>query len=339
MQKLEHKSNGNPRPSKFLEGSMNDRISKKPPSPYLGENEVMDEYGASQSTSTRASVDTGTIYDAGIESNKTSTVSQFGRRLANAIKPVSAWRIFNAKWKEKENKSPDPELAARRELQRKAEEKYAELKRSGFRGTQGTAKLSTTDVTPPLSGELTDSSRPTSFRDSAIDLEEYRISVDHSQNPRLSVESQGLMPAPNVPLVGRSLSPMPNTSGRRSSLNLRTPSFQTLKKATSQIQLPSAKRLSAQPDTSESLLQVRKSPSKKDLAKQQKLSKRVSNLESQLETARRELELSLSNAPSAEPVKKSARKAFTPGALPSLPSERILKAHVDEDDVENDKLG
>lgn len=136
------------------------------------------------------------------------------------------------------------------------------------------------------------------------------------------------MPAPNVPLVSTSFSPMPSTSGRRSSLTLRTPSFQTLKKATSHIQLPSVKRHSVPSDISDSSQQIKKQPSKKDLVKQQKLVKRVSNLETQLESARRELEMALASTPAAEAVEKPGRKAFKPGALPSLPSERILNARV-----------
>ena len=141
------------------------------------------------------------------------------------------------------------------------------------------------------------------------------------------------MPAPNVPLVSRAISPMPTTTGRRSSLALRTPSFQTLKKATSHIQLPSVKRHSTQSEASDSSQQVKKQPSKKDLAKQQKLVKRVSNLENQLETARHELELALASAPANGHVEQPAKKAFKPGALPSLPSERILNAHVNEQEV------
>lgn len=147
------------------------------------------------------------------------------------------------------------------------------------------------------------------------------------------------MPAPIVPLISRSNSPLPGTSGRRSSLTLRTPSFQTLKKATSHIQLPSVKRHSVQSDISDSSQQIKKQPSKKDLAKQQKLVKRVSNLETKLDTARRELETALASTPAAEAVEKPARKAFKPGALPSLPSERILNAHVAEKNFDDGDTG
>ena len=317
-------SNSTPRPSKFLEGSMNDRTSKKPPSPYLGDERVMEQYTASQAMSNRESVDTTTMYDAGIESSKPSGMYRFGKAIANAFNP-SAWRGINGIWKEKEKSTSDPSKTILQERGEKAQKAYAELKKSGFKGTQGASKPNLTgDIRAPRYESGQDSRAP-SFRDSAVDLDEYRSSTDNKE----ANEEQSMV-APNVPLVSRSTSPMPSTSGRRSSLTLRTPSFQTLKKATSHLQLPSVKRHSAQSDTSGSSQQIHKQPSKKDLAKQQRLSKRVSDLETQLDIARRKLEDALEAAPPIEPVEKPIRKPFQPGALPSLPSERILNAHVDD---------
>lgn len=136
-------SNSTPRPSKFLEGSMNDRASKKPPSPYLGEESTMEQYAATQTVSTRPSVDTNTFYDAGIESNKTSGVYRFGKAIASAFNP-STWRSFNGIWKEKEKPAVDPGKALMDERQARAQKAYAELKKSGFKGTQGSSRLSTT---------------------------------------------------------------------------------------------------------------------------------------------------------------------------------------------------
>ena len=180
-------------------------------------------------------------------------------------------------------------------------------------------------------------SRPISFNDSAIDIDDYRSSMDHKESHGSAQDE--VMPAPNIPYVDRSISPMPGASGRRSSLNLRTPSFQTLKKATSHIQLPSVMRLSTPLEASDVSQQVKKQPSKKDLAKQQKLVKRVSNLESQLEAARQELEQSLASTPATKPVGKTTRKTFIPGALPSLPSERLLNAHVNQPGVDENNIG
>ena len=139
-------SNSAPRPSKFLEGSMNDRVSNKPPSPYLGEQNALEQYAAVQPASTRMSVDTDTFYDAGIESNKPSGMYRFGKAakaLASAFNP-SAWRGINSLFKEKEKHTLDPGKALMDERQEKARKAYDELKKTGFKGTQGSARLSMT---------------------------------------------------------------------------------------------------------------------------------------------------------------------------------------------------
>ncbi|KAL8792227.1 MAG: hypothetical protein Q9195_005183 [Heterodermia aff. obscurata] len=331
-------SNSAPRPSKFLEGSMRDRVSNKPPSPYLGEENTTDRYAAAQSASTRVSVDTDTFYDAGIEANKPSGMYRFGKALASAFNP-SAWRGINNLWKEKEKHTLDPGKALMEERQEKARKAYAELKKTGFKGTQGSSRLSMTGDVPTFRYDNPSSqdSRPISFNDSAIDVDDRRSSIDHKESHPSSRDE--IMPGPNIPFVDRSISPSRTRSGRRSSLNLRTPSFQSLKKATSHIQLPSAKRNSTASEVGDVSQQVKKQPSKKDLAKQQKLVKRVSNLESKLETARQELEQSLASTPATKPVGRPTKKAFQPGALPSLPSERLLNAHVSEQGVGEDDIG
>jgi hypothetical protein len=81
---------------------------------------------------------------------------------------------------------------------------------------------------------------------------------------------------------------------------------------------------------------LKRSTSRFDLKKQQKLSKRVSDLEAKLSTARRELDEALIEAtPNPKlnnkyerftPQSTLKRPRFVPGQLPSLPSERILMA-------------
>lgn len=138
-----HGSDSAPRPSKFLEGSMNDRVSNKPPSPYLGEEKALDQYAAVQPASTRMSVDTDTFYDAGIESNKPSGMYRFGKALTSVFNP-SAWRGINSLFKEKEKHTLDPGKALMDERQEKARKAYDELKKTGFKGTQGSSRLSMT---------------------------------------------------------------------------------------------------------------------------------------------------------------------------------------------------
>ena len=334
-------SDQTPRQSKFLEGSMNDKASQKPPSMYTGEDEAMEEYMAGPSTSQpsaiRPSQETNTFYDAGIEQEKPSTMYRFGRALANVFNPVSVW---TGRWKSKEPQI-DPQQTILQERQAKAQRVYAELKRSGFKGTQGATTTLMAGHVPSMQYDVAPpSSQTTSFWDSAIDVEDYPLSVENKEDKQMNDPDGGIMPAPSVPLVPRSVSPMPSASGRRSSLNLRTPTLSAIKRVSSHLQLPSAKRHSAQ----ESILsvtdsvdsgtygqQIKKQPSKKDLLKQQKLYKKVSNLETKLEVARRELEAAQGITPEATVLPTTVRpKAFTPGALPSLPSERILKDHIRE---------
>lgn len=141
------------------------------------------------------------------------------------------------------------------------------------------------------------------------------------------------------------------TSPRKSSLHFRKPSLQTIKKVKSQIQLPTNKHYTeaavspsrdfdAPKAANEGERSPRKQPSKRDIAKQQRLSKKVSDLEVQLEIARRNLKLSIHKDfvdSNGSPKKggstvysQNVQKPFYPDALPSLPSERLLNEHISE---------
>ena len=325
-------SDKGPRPSKFIEGSMNDRVSKMPPSLYTGQEEALESYMGevtpSQVSTIPASADPVSLYDAGIETARPSTMYRFGKAIANAFNPVSAWKGF---WRDREEPK-DPQQKLLQDRQAKAEKAYADLKRSGFKGTKPAPSTFLPAATPVIQYDTAPStSQPASFRDSAIDVDELRPSGESNRDSR-TVED--VMPAPSVPFTRRSVSPMPNTNGRRSSLTLPTP-LKTLKRVGSHLQLPSSKRNSAQESilsTTESVnsdATVRKQPSKKDLLKQQRLHKKVSNLEMQLEAARRELEEAQGLVSESPVAPLTTRKTFTPGALPSLPSERLLKDPVD----------
>lgn len=312
---------------------MNDKISRRPPSLYTREEEAMEQYAHAQEQDTD---DKDMICDAGIETNKPTGVYRFGKALANAFKPFSGWQGM---WKEKEKeRSTSPEKNILQERQVKAAEAYAELKKSGYKGTQ---KLPTgrqsLDI-PGIKYENTENHRP-SFRDSGIDMDEQSPSSQWESSDQLKGLTEALL-APS-PVAHRSVSPFSATSSRRkSSLQLRKPSFQSLKKVKSQIHLSPGKRHSETPamPSIETTLGIqpialspppgpglRREPSKKDIAKQYRLSKKVSDLENKLETARRELELSISTAPPVPDLPSHVQRTpFKPGALPSLPSERNM---------------
>ena len=318
------------RPSKFLEGSMNDKISQRPPAIFTGDEDAMERYVRSQAG------DEGQVnvsYDAGIDSSRSSGMYRFGKAIASSFNPSSIWQGINGIWKEKETKT-NPEKQVLQERQAKA---YAELKKSGYKGTQtGFVRRRSEDI-PTIRPEEIGSPQQQPFRDSAIDVGSYRSSTDRKDSNLSSTSVDTLKVPQTRTSKGRSPSPFSETGSRKSSLHFRKPSLQSLKKAKSHLHLPSTREEPAVSppvpplefnDTKNAILpgpRLRKEPSKKDIAKQCKLSKKVSDLENKLEVARRELELSMSTAPPVPEIPSHvSRKQFVPGALPSLPSERNM---------------
>ncbi|KAL8728231.1 MAG: hypothetical protein Q9166_005534 [cf. Caloplaca sp. 2 TL-2023] len=330
-----------PRPSKFLEGSMNDRVSKKPPSIYLRDERVMEDYhdqasahGFDSQAST-AMDDDKNFYDAGIETAKPSGMYRFGKALASAFNPVNVWQGINGYWKIKEEKShPDKTLLQERKI--KAEQIYAEMKKDGFKGTRPFAyRGSSIDGSGFSERTSQDDSMKSSLHDSGVDFDEpYTLTMSSTKQPT-PIGSEDVLIATSLLRSRRAASPIPEPEhGRKTSLTLPRPSFQGLKKVKSHIQLPSTKRKGADvpllfpgiPSEPRKGQTLNRQPSRKDLAKQRKLSKQVSDLESKLQVARRELEISRGQIPDVPKIPKSGRKPFKPGALPSLPSESLLKS-------------
>ena len=318
-------STSSTRRSRFLEGSMNDKISQRPPSLYTREEQAMERYASVNIE------DVDMVYDAGIETNKPAGMFRFGKAIANAFSSVNVWQGLNGIWKEKERESqPNQE---RENLKLRAELKYAELKKNGFRGTHSALARPESQEIPSIQYEDTDESRRSSFRDSGVDVDGYRSSSDRKDSDQFTPSTEGLKPPPSSIAAHRSASPFSEaSSGRRSSIRFHKPSLEGLKKVKSHIRLPSTKRntedVVSMPSTAMDDVVVpglRREVSKKDISKQYRLSKRVSDLENKLEVARRELELSIQEAPPVPDLPVSIGRArFVPGALASLPSERLL---------------
>lgn len=331
---------------------MNDRTSNKPPSVYTREEETREHYSTQERTTNstqngHASLDgIGAYYDAGIESSKSSGVYRFGRAIVSVFKPVSGWRGFGGK-----EQPINTEKNVMRARQAKAEKEYAELKKNGFAGTQATLAVPRSTAIPAIMYEDTmEATRSAPHRDSGIDMDSSQPSSERKPDGQVSQPDAGLARHLLVPAIGRVPSPLSESSAsRKPSLQFRKPSFQTLKKVQSHIQLPSAMRPT--PPAHDSSINydnrkeataehsVRKQPSRKEIIKQQRLSKKVSDLESQLEIARRNLRLSLNDdsiTPSAD--LQTSVKTFVPGALPSLPSERALKAYISPEEGENSAI-
>lgn len=330
---------------------MNDRVSKKPPSIYLGDDAAMDLYHNQTSSHNYNSHDTSAIhdektyYDAGIETAKPSGMYRFGKALASAFNPVSVWQGISGYRKVKDDhKQPDKIVLQERKI--KAEKAYAELK-NGFRGTQPFAFRGS-------SIDRSGFSERTSHRhsmDSTLDFDHHHASALFKDKQPTPAGSEDMLIASALLRSRCEIAPLAHEdtgreTGRKTSLSLPRPSLQGLKKAKSHFNLSAPKRKAADaallspksdhPSESNNEQRLTRQPSKKDIAKQRKLSKQVSDLESKLQTARRELELSRGQVPEIPKIPKSGRKPFKPGALPSLPSESFLNSTEESFPAESD---
>ena len=323
--------------SRFLEGSMNDRPSNQPPSFYIGDEHLVEQYMADQeSGDAMTPSDANAPYAAGFQSNRPSSMYRFGKAIANAFNPVMVWQGIHEMWKDKSGNESNVEKPDPNDRRVKAEEAYAVLKRNGYPGTKVASTLDLSSVMQD--GDAASQLRP----DSGIDVDSYRSSKERKREGRVFDSGEALKTT--MSLIGnRESITSGSESNSRSSIRLSNPAFSTLRKVKSHFQLPSSKRNSASllpmapdefdnPKVNTEQNTLKKQVSKKDLHKQQKLTKKVSDLESQLERARRDLHMSMELAPPVPPIPSmpSAGKPrpFIPGALASLPSERLLDDHL-----------
>ncbi|GIJ83786.1 hypothetical protein Asppvi_002616 [Aspergillus pseudoviridinutans] len=177
------------------------------------------------------------------------------------------------------------------DVRAQAEKAYAELKKAGYKGTVKGSYMQNVQKSSPVAEQL--SRRPT------------QAQWDGSKS------------------LGRH-SRQDSTEGYGSGSSIRS-SLQELRKAKSSLGISYIKRGSEDLERRE----VRKSRSRKELQKQTKLLKRVSDLEGKLERARRELR-ELTGEEEEEPVRtlcqeRPYHRPFVPGALPTLPSERFYE--------------
>ena len=251
--------------------------------------------------------------------DRQSGMYRFGRAFLNALKPLSFWNDG------KGHQVPeDPRKIA-------AERAWAELKANGFEGCKSTNLLHINGV----DSELSSRARRSIHGASPINA---RFTDDLSTcNDQSSKDCQKDTTSSTALPLYRSVTPS-STHRRRPSSLLRVPSLQIIHKASSYLQLPAKDNslsgqhgghdVPATPSSTNIPSSLRKEPSRKELAKHQKLSKRVSDLETQLEDAKKQLRLSSASpvppqGPTQTPV-HVRRKAFVPGLLPSLPSERLI---------------
>ncbi|KAJ5682285.1 hypothetical protein N7462_005450 [Penicillium macrosclerotiorum] len=274
------------RRSRFVEATMSDSVSEKPPSIFMRESKPAGPH------------------------HRGSGIFRFGKAIASAFNPFGGWS--------KSTPENVTKPQAQKDALSQAEQAYAELKKAGYKGTNKGAY----------------------FQSQCVDS----TNADQTWQAIQEKMSYGSGIAPGIgdPHPG-DLGDAP-TPSRSSSKASKRSSFQDLRKATA-LGLPFMKQHDQsypsihQDRTSEESIDntgLRKQKSRKELSKQAKLLKKVSNLEDKLERARRELRQLTGNEerlPAPTPERKSMSfdmdpgsypRKFVPGALPTLPSERLL---------------
>lgn len=340
------------RPSRFLEGSMNDRVSNTLPSLYLQDERAMDQIhnGATHDQTKRLTHHPNNSIShtsAGNESTKSSGFFRFGKAVASAFNPVHIWQGLNVRSRDKQEPVGHQEAALLKERQAKAEKAYADLKQSGFKGTKGVPQARySSDLPITKSEQDTGGPQASLQRDSGIDVDGYRSSGELGGNGGIHDSNDYLLPPPPIPGFGRAASPASDLSSKKNSLtHLRSPSLQSLRNAISQVHLPTAKRqadslgpplalahnASMQDVTDQKSLKSQRS--RKELEKQEKLGKKVSDLEAKLSSARRDLEHAMGNDSLPRHLNFS-RKHLVSGDLPSLSSVGLVNRKTRDPSVE-----
>ncbi|KAK3069227.1 hypothetical protein LTR53_012607, partial [Teratosphaeriaceae sp. CCFEE 6253] len=347
------------RESKFQEGSLNDRPSMKPPSAFTrmirtesgnikqvdelmegyNDDTVMPDVSLVGVTQGDAAMSLAGFGAQPIPKAESGGFFRFGRPFAN-FHPVTLWNKMWNESREELIRQHNEEEERKRRQKEEAEAKYAQMKAAGQLGLKPVGR-NLRDIR-----ESAESSRP---RDSAIVLEGVPPSITYD---RVTSTGSQLLPPPRDDVSNHSGSEAQEAATKtkgifRSRFTFKKPSVSNLKgglkRVASDLNLTSTTHLHRESSSSISPVKanfeystLQKSSSKVDLKKQYKLSKRVSNLESKLQVARRELGEALIEASPAPkisgkyerftPGNTIKRPKFVPGKLPSLPSERVLMA-------------
>ena len=342
-----------PRESRFQEGSLTDKPSGQPPTAFtrftrtdsgnihLVDDLMEDYHNGMPSPHRSVEIDIGREQAQAQTAQPTSAISsqapsaaenngfffRFGRSLAASFHPVRMWKqVFDETHEELRQKNL-AEIRRKKALKEEAERRYAQMKASGQFEPRvlSRASLADSNITLRDSGVIFASGTPST---------EHKRATSHGSSlANFASESETPEVAPSA------------TKTFRSRLSFKRPSLQNLrfdlKRAKSDYTLTAA--ANSQRDSSSSVSPVKaefggsalkKSHSKLDMRKQYKLSKRVSNLESKLQLARKELDDALIEASPMPklgnkyerftPYSSIKRPTFVPGNLESLPSERLL---------------
>ncbi|KAJ5211123.1 hypothetical protein N7491_010943 [Penicillium cf. griseofulvum] len=280
------------RTSRFVEATMSDSVSEKPPSIYFPEQENK---------------------HPGLQ-RRSSGIFRFGKAIASAFNPFGGWGRSS---EGSPNKSPQKDVI------NQAEQAYAELKKSGYKGTNKGHYMEDLGVNTAIADQTWQSIQHKMGYSSPVkDSHCQSIDQRHHAAPSRSESS----------------------ASKRSSLqDLRLPKSLFHKSHGSPSTSP-AVYCDMTSDEYEPT-RLRKQPSRRELSRQTKLLKKVSNLEDKLQRARRELRDLTGNeervpTPTTQPKVLNNEmdpalfpRKFVPGALPTLPSERLLDQQAAENEV------
>jgi hypothetical protein len=321
------------RRSRFIEGSMNDRVSEKPPSIFFREDQIQSqnqEYNLSHSDAAATSGEKKTL------EKRSSGIFRFGKAIASAFHPFGSRGANKSEvWRQDigggSGVKSQKEIMKQRQI--RAEQAYAELKKSGYKGT-GTSTSANANFNYNSDNKV----------DAGIADETWKA-IQEKMGYKMADESRISQDDTLVAVPGareEALTPLRAEKGVS-----KLKSFSELRKRTSNLSIPAirfrdASPMSIPPSDREdeqfhnSHRSMERRQSRKELNRQAKLLKRVSNLEDKLLRARRELRefadvgdennsqhLSVPAVPTICVDDEHNRKSG-PGTLPTILSERLL---------------
>ncbi|OBT72080.1 hypothetical protein VF21_09035 [Pseudogymnoascus sp. 05NY08] len=312
-----------PRSSKFIEGSMRNRASQKPPRKYVvnetelncaGENECTKNGKTQRNKLVRNSTQSvpAVAGETKTEANRHSAVFRFGKSLAASFNP-SNWKIWS---KSQDAQVPDDKADA--EAQAKLERAYREVK--NIAPTPGRRF-------GPAGGSAIWSNARSSVNASGVDISE--------QAPP-SQKRYGMVFDTPPSMAG--LGSIGDYTAQLSTSKLSTPA-DLYSVPSHQLLHSNESRSSFTYGSIAPPKSLKPKISRKDLRVQQKLVKRVSNLESKLEAARLELVKSLGTTGLPPPQARGGKSRFVPGALSSLPSESLLNGYTHQNESTHSYIG
>ncbi|CAI7584986.1 unnamed protein product [Penicillium manginii] len=277
------------RRSRFVEATMSDSVSEKPPSIFMHESKRV----------------------APQQQHRSSGIFRFGKAIASAFNPFGGWNRNSPEHEISHKPKPQADALTQAELA------YAELKKAGYKGTNKGSYMQS---------QNTDQANADQTFQAILEKMGYAGPIGDSAHP------------PTNQFDGAG-----GTPSRSSSMTSKRSSFQDLRKAGLPFGKPQETTTFAPPTyterSSEESIEntgLRKQKSRRELSRQAKLLKKVSNLEDKLDRARRELHQISGNEerlPEPTPERRSMSidmdpgsypRKFVPGALPTLPSERLL---------------